>query len=102
MNVKALLFIGIVGIVIIVISVVVVGITYVVIRTAYSKSKVEYEAIFNIIKRKMVDRIVKKYPSYGIDEQLVLDIDEVIECIDEVAKEYDSLSFIQSKQNGGR
>lgn len=102
MNVKALLLILLVGIVIIAISAVVAGITYVVIRTAYSKSKTEYETIFNRIKGKMAGMVVERYQNQGMGGQLVIDFDDAIECVDEVAKEYDSLPFIQSKQNGGR
>ena len=102
MNVKALLLILLVGIVIIAISAVVAGITYVVIRAAYSKSKSEYEAIFNRIKGKMAGVVVEKDQSDGMTGQLVIDFSDAIDCVDEVAKEYDSLPFIQSKQNGGR
>lgn len=83
---KAVIFVVLIGIALIIVSAVIAAIFYIVIRVAFKRNQYGYEEMFKRLKARIVG---ESYPRYGsCPELLVVTLDEAMDCIDSIAEEY--------------
>lgn len=92
---KAVIFVVLIGIALIIVSAVISAIFYFVIRAAFKNNQYEYEEMFKRLKARIGG---EAYPRYGsCPELLVVTLDDALDCIDRMAAEYATGRIVKDK-----